>query len=369
MKVIQLLPELNSGGVERGTLDVSNHLGRLGHESVVLSNGGRMVELVHAGGGRSIQLPIHLKRPSALLLIPQLRRIFRDERPDLVHARSRLPAWLTWLAWSGLDRRTRPRFLTTFHGFYSVNAYSRIMTRGERVIAVSESIRDFMMRRFRLPSERIVVIHRGVDPEQFRRGYSPSSDWLAKWRAEHPYLEGEHLLLLPGRLTRMKGQEDLVDLIASLRRRGIPAHGMMVGEIVEAKRRFVDELKQRARDRGVGEFIHLTGHRTDVRDIMSVSRIVLSLSRDPEAFGRVSLEALSLGRPVIATDHGGVAEQMRLIEPRGLVPCGSPEELLRRTIEFLESPPSPGPIPAQFTLSHMLDSTMGVYDSLMRAGR
>ena len=142
MKVIQILPELNAGGVERGTLEVGKYLTEQGHESIVISNGGRLVEQLEAEGSRHITLPVHKKRLSSLKQVKILRRRFETEKPDILHLRSRLPAWLAYLAWRKMDPLTRPRLVTTVHGFYSVNAYSRIMTKGERVICVSNRVKD-----------------------------------------------------------------------------------------------------------------------------------------------------------------------------------------------------------------------------------
>jgi len=139
MKILQILPELDSGGVERGTLEVAARLVHDGHESLVVSNGGRLVAALENAGSRHITMPVHRKALASLAEIPRLRKLFATEKPDIIHVRSRLPAWLTWLAWKSMDRRTRPRFVTTVHGFYSVNAYSAVMTRGEAVIAVSET--------------------------------------------------------------------------------------------------------------------------------------------------------------------------------------------------------------------------------------
>lgn len=367
MKVLQILPEMNSGGVERGTLEVSNHLCRLGHASIVVANGGRLFGALQSGGAKTIALPVHRKRLSALLLVPKLRRLLVDERPDILHARSRLPAWIAWLAWRGLDPKSRPRFVTTFHGFYSTNAYSRIMTRGERVIAVSDSIRRHLIERYGVPEDRIVLIHRGVDPAAYPRGFAPSEEWLRTWDAEHPELRGKALLLLPGRLTRRKGHEDFVHLIAAARKRGAAVHGLVVGEVSADKRRYLDELQSLASSLGAASDISFLGHRSDVREIMSVSRVVYCLSRIPESFGRTSLESLSLGVPVIATDHGGVAEQLRVIQPEGLVALESPSDLLERTLAFLDRPPQLGRVPEHFSLAHMLDATMEVYRSLVRS--
>ena len=166
--------ELHAGGVERGTLEVGKYLVEQGHESIVISNGGRLVPQLEAEGSRHIRMPVHEKRLGSLSQIKPLRRLFEREKPDILHLRSRLPAWLAYLAWRKLDPSTRPRLITTVHGFYSVNRYSKIMTCGEQVICVSNSVRDYVLKHYPdVPAEKLTVIHRGVDPQAFPYGYQP----------------------------------------------------------------------------------------------------------------------------------------------------------------------------------------------------
>lgn len=367
MKVLQTLPELNSGGVERGTLEVARALVAAGHEALVVSNGGRLVAALEKSGARHVALPVHRKSLGTLLQVGAFRRLLERERPDVLHIRSRVPGWVAWLAWRKLPVATRPRLVSTVHGFYSVNVYSAIMTRGERVIAVSESVRDYIRENYpRVPAERIRVIHRGVAPEEFPRGYRPPAEWLAKWETEHPTFAGKKVLTLPGRITRWKGQQDFIELIAALRDRGVNAHGLIVGDTHPKKRAFLDELRGLASSLALDAHVEFLGHRADVREVMAVSDVVYSLSRDPEAFGRVSLEAAALGRPVIGYDHGGVGEQLRVLLPEGLVPVGDTAALAATTERFLVVPPAPAAVAAPFTQAAMTGATLGVYGEVLR---
>ncbi|EIP97504.1 glycosyltransferase [Opitutaceae bacterium TAV1] len=369
MKVLQILPELNSGGVERGTLEVAAHLVARGHEALVVSHGGRLVKDLEAAGGRHIAMPVHRKHPSSLLQARPLRRLFERERPDVVHIRSRVPGWIAWLAWRKMNPATRPHLVSTVHGFYSVNAYSAIMTRGERVIAVSESVRDYVRKNWpralavREPG-RLTVIHRGVDPQAYGRDFAPSAEWLAGWRRERPELDGRDVLLLPGRLTRWKGQEDFFQLVANLLRQGLPVHGVLAGETHPRKREYEGELRALAGRLGIAERVTFLGHRNDLREVMAMARMVFSLSIQPEAFGRVSMEAMALGRPVVAYDHGGVAEQLRVMFPRGLVAPGDVRAATGRTQELLLQPETPADVAPEFTLARMTEATLEVYRGL-----
>lgn len=367
MKVIQILPELNSGGVERGTLEIGDALVAEGHESIVISNGGRQVEALEQSGSRHIALPVHHKGFSALGLIRTLRKVFQEEKPDIIHVRSRLPAWIAWLAWRRMNPQTRPHLVSTVHGSYSVSFYSAIMTKGERVIAVSSSIRDYIRQNYPKTNPSLIrVIPRGVKPcGQDER--LPDATWLATWKQQQPQLEDKKVLLLPGRITRWKGQEDFIHMMATLKGQGRKVHGLLAGETHAKKRAYMDELHVLAESLGVQDDITFLGHRSDVRQIMQVSDLVFSLSSPPEAFGRVSLEAIAMGVPVVGYDHGGVAEQLAAMYPRGRVPVGDVKQLEKTVIDILDHPDKPAAVAPQFTLEAMCRSTLDVYRELHSA--
>jgi len=370
MKVLQILPALNSGGVERGTLEVGGHLVANGHQALVVSNGGRQVAALEALGARHLAMPVHRKRLSALAQVGRLRALLEAERPDILHIRSRLPGWLAWLAWRGLPVASRPRLVSTVHGFYSVNGYSGVMTRGEEVIAVSASVRDYVMANYpRVAAERLSVIHRGVDPAIYYPSYEPPATWVEAWQHEQPQLRGKLILLMPGRLTRWKGQEDFLHVVAALRAAGVPVHGLLAGEAHAAKTEFRDELQRLTKLLGLDADVTFLGHRSDLREVMAVSNLIFSLSRDPEAFGRVSLEAMALGKPVVAYAHGGVGEQLGAMFPDGLVAVGEVGEVARRSEEILAKSLRPAALADEFTLGRMLEGTLGVYARLLESPR
>lgn len=364
MKVIQLVPELNAGGVERGTLEIGRFLAANGHTSIVVSGGGRMVSQLLDEGSRHIGLTVGRKRLGSLRLVPRLRRLFKQERPDIVHVRSRFPAWLTWLAWRKMDPTTRPRLISTVHGFYSVNAYSKIMTCGERVICVSESVRDYVLKNYpSVNTEKLTVIHRGVDTSEYPYGYRPSPEWLDRWIAENPRVKDRYVVTLPGRITRWKGQLDFLEVIRLLRKRKVAAHGLIVGEPHRHKHAFFAEVQHAVEVTGLDPHITFLGHRSDLREVMAVSDVVVSCSTDPEAFGRVTLEALSLGRPVAGYDHGGVHEQLTALLPDGLIPVGDIQSMADRLAEWVSEPVLPQ-TKNPFTLLQMQRSVIEVYQSM-----
>jgi len=362
VKIIQILPELNAGGVERGTLELGKFLCENGHESLVISNGGRLVPQLEAEGSRHITLPVHKKRLRSLAQIKVLRRILETEQPDILHLRSRMPAWLAYLAWRKLHPAKRPRLITTVHGFYSVNAYSKIMTRGERVICVSNSVREYVLKNYPdVPKEKLTVIHRGVDPAQYHPAYRPDPAWLHRWQHEHPQLAGKFLITLPGRITRWKGQLDFIQIIAALKAKSLPVHGLLVGEAHPRKLDFLAEVNNAIREAGLENDLTLTGHRSDLREILACSDVVVSCSTDPEAFGRVTLEALSLGRPVAAYAHGGVAEQLDAMLPEGKIKVGDDTAMTDIIARWHQQAPRPGNN-QNFTLSCMQATILKAYE-------
>jgi glycosyltransferase involved in cell wall biosynthesis len=366
MKVLQILPELNSGGVERGTLEVADYLIKNGHEALVVSNGGRQVEALEKLGGRHITMPVHRKSIASLFQVRAFRKLLEKEKPDILHIRSRVPGWIAWLAWRKMDPATRPRLVSTVHGFYSVSFYSAVMTKGERVIAVSNSIREYILKNYpQTPAERISMIYRGIDRADYPLNYQPSTEWLEQWKSENPQLGGKELFLLPGRITRLKGHADFFDLLSELKQKGYQVHGLVVGDTHLKKRAYLEELRSLVGDKGLKDSVTFTGHRSDVREIMAASQVVCALSQQPESFGRTVLEALAIGKPVLGYDCGGVGELLEVIFPEGRVKLMDSAGLLDAAIRVLADKPIPKIPDATFNLDSMCAGTLKLYEELV----
>ena len=363
LTVVQLIPGLHSGGAERSALEIGRALVRAGHRSVVISAGGRLVDQLKAEGSEHITLDIGRKSPRTLLRVGALRRVLAEIQPDIVHARSRLPAWIGWWAMRGLKQR--PHFVTTVHGLNSPGRYSAILLRGERVIAVSQTLRDYVLSHYRwLEPSRVRVIPRGIDPEAFPYGHRPDDAWHKAFFTEFPRLAGAPLLTLPGRGTRLKGHHDAIELIAELKRRGIDARLLLLGVIEPGREAYVAELRELIRARGIESQVVLTPPRNDVRDIYAISALVLQLSNKPESFGRTVVEALSLCRPVLGYAHGGVGELLAELYPAGRVPVGDRERLVERAAELLRVAP-PIPMLQSYRLSDMQQATLALYEEVV----
>jgi glycosyltransferase involved in cell wall biosynthesis len=367
--VLQVLPALEVGGVERGTLEVAAALVKQGHKSIVISSGGHMVEQLEEEGSIHIKLPIGKKSPFTFKLIPRLKKIFNEHNIDIIHVRSRMPAWVCYLTWRSMPKETRPVFITTVHGPYSVNFYSKIMVRGECIIAISEFIHRYISKNYPdIDKKKIQVIYRGVDPKQYYQGFEPSPEWLRDWKREHTALHEKFLITLPARITRWKGHDDFIEIISKLRDSGLPVHGLIAGGAHPRRKQYLKELQSRIHAKKLDDHITFLGHRNDMKEIMSISDIVLSLAKEPEAFGRTALEALSLGTPVVAYNHGGAVEVLDRLFPRGRVKPFNIDETTRLIIELYKNPTTvkhENP----FTLESMLNKTITLYENNINKNR
>lgn len=366
MNVLQILPALDAGGVERGTLEIAEALVHGGHGATVMSAGGRLEPDLRALGATHLTWPIGRKSPRTLLLVPRFRKLLASGAFDLIHVRSRLPAWITWLAWRGLPTGSRPRLVTTVHGLNSVNAYSAIMLRGERVIVVSNTVRDYVTQHYPgLDQRRLVVIPRGIRPADFPHGYKPEADWHVAFISAYPALAGpEPWLCLPGRGTRIKGHHHALRLVADLAAAGQRVKLLLLGARQPGRDHYTETLERMAGDFGISGQVVFTEPRRDVRDVYASCAAVLQVSTKPEAFGRTVVEALNLGVPVVGFDHGGTGEILARLFPEGLVAYGDRTGLAARTAEILARRPRV-PEFSEFRLETMQEQTLAVYQDLL----
>lgn len=366
MKIMQILPELNSGGVERGTLEIARALIQAGHQSLVVSNGGRLVAELEAEGSSHLSLAVHKKALSSLLQVRPLRKLIEQHQPDIIHVRSRVPAWLTHFALKGIPAHKRPHLISTVHGFYSINRYSQIMTQAEKVIAVSDSVVKYINDNYKnCPPENIVRIYRGIDPEAFPHAYMPPASWLHQTFHDFPQLQNKFLLCLPGRITRLKGHETLIEILQQLKQDYPQLHAVVVGGAAPKKQDYLNELESKIQDLGLQEHITFVGHRSDIREWLALSDVVLSLSNQAETFGRTVLEALSLGTPVLGWNRGGVAEILSTLHPNGLVEIDDQNSLVNKIKMEITHPSTIAPV-HDFSLSDMCSNTLALYEDIVK---
>ena len=300
MNILQMVPNLELGGVERGTIDLAGALVKDGHGAIIISNGGVLLNELEGTDIKHYSLPVHRKSVVSIFsLIAPVRKIIREEQIDLVHARSRVPAWIGYLA----SKKEKVPFVVTAHGFYRRHWGSRVMGFGKRVIVVSMPLKEYMKRNFRLSEEKLRLVHRGVDLDKIK-----SSSGLEDSGRLRKQLAGQaqNLIAMIGRLTPRKGVLFFLEALAYLKRENYSFCALIVGQA--AKEDFLKRLKEKVRKENLEKEVIFTGRRDDIPQIISALDLLVFPSVEPESFGRVVVEALLLGKPVVATDIGGVKD-------------------------------------------------------------
>jgi glycosyltransferase involved in cell wall biosynthesis len=369
--ILQVLPELRSGGVERGTIEIARAIQQAGWRALVASEGGSMLPSVLHCGAKHIQLPLGTKNPFKIWQnARKLADVIRDYEVDIVHARSRAPAWSAWYA----CKLTGAKFMTTFHGTYGMQnrlkkKYNSIMVKGERVIAISHFIADHIQKNYEVDASKIRIIHRGVDLKLFHPNLFSHQrmEFLVKeWRlpVDLP------LVLFAGRITRWKGQDVFIKALAALPHRNFFAVILGDDKKHESFRRELEELITSLHLEG---HVRIASHTPHITEAYMLARAVVATSIEPEAFGRVVLEAQAMGKPVIATNQGGPQETVEHGETGLLVTPGDVDELSRAIDNALslddelqrQIEKSAMQSATRFSLDAMCEKTLAVYQELL----
>jgi glycosyltransferase involved in cell wall biosynthesis len=368
--VLQVVPALEVGGVERGTVEVAAALAEAGWNAVVVSAGGRLVREIERVGARHIVLPLAAKNPLAIAVnARRLAALITREEIDLVHARSRAPAWSALIA----AHHTGRPFVTTFHNAYGAGSwpkrrYNSVMARGDRVIAISRFVADHAAATYGVPKERLRIIERGVDLDYFdaaRVGADRLAELARAWRLD----EGGPVVMLPGRLTSWKGHGILIEALDRLGRRDLRC--LFVGG---GGGRYREALERRIAALGLAGICRFVDHAADMPAAYLLADVVVSASTRPEGFGRVIVEALAMGRPVIATDHGGAREILGDRDIGWLIPPGDVAALALALGEVLALDPALRAAQAhrglavvrgRFSRARMTDLTLSVYREVL----
>jgi len=374
--ILQVIPSLDAGGAERTTIEIAQALTRAGFRALVASEGGRLEGELGAAGGELVRMPLNTKSPHRIMANAMgLRDLIRKRSVRLVHARSRAPAWSALLA----ARMARVRFVTTYHGIYNAGTafkrfYNSVMARGDAVIANSRWTADHIKKEHKIDPSRLAVIPRGVDLSRFDpHGVAPER--ISAMRAGWGVPPGSTVILLPGRLTRWKGQELMIEALTRLKQKGALAQvcAVLAGD-AQGRDGYVRELQALATLRRLQDAISIPGHVSDMPAAYLAADIVVSASTDPEAFGRVAAEAGAMGRPVIATDHGGARETVLPHESGLLVTPGSAEALANALAAMLSLTPDErsamgakgrAHIAAHYSVDSMCAATLAVYRRLL----
>ncbi|MDP2357449.1 MAG: glycosyltransferase family 4 protein [Beijerinckiaceae bacterium] len=307
--ILQIIPELNAGGAERTTVDIAEALVAAGARALVACEGGRLVSELQARGGLWIPFAAKTKNPLRMALnVRKLQAIIRRERVDLVHARSRAPAWVALVA----AKRAGVPFVTTYHGAYAGTStlkvqYNSVMARGDVVIANSQFTRDRIVEMHPFAKERIVVIHRGADLRAFQPDQvAPARVQTLRraWGVE----PDERIVLLAARLTSWKGQRVLIDAAKALKERGLQGVSFILAGDEQGRTGYAKELDDRIAAAGLNGIVRRVGHCADMPAAFQAADVVCVPSIEPEAFGRSAVEAQAMGVPVVVTNIGAAPE-------------------------------------------------------------
>jgi glycosyltransferase involved in cell wall biosynthesis len=352
--VVQILPALNNGGVERGTVEMANYLAENGHTSIVISAGGIMQEKL-SSTVQHIIMDVGKKSLLSLLLINKLKKFFMTKNVDIVHARSRLPAWLVYKAIARIKKQ-KPKFITTIHGLYSVKRYSSIMARGDNVIAVSQTAANYVMENYpHYLKQKPHIIYRGIDPKEFSYGHQPELHWLTSWNKENPELIDQKTVLLPGRLTALKGVKDLLTWLKAKEN-----DALLLLTANPDSDKYAVRLDQWFNQQGVQNRVKWVGFQKSMADLYAVVDVVVSTSTRAESFGRTVVESLAVGTPVVGYNHGGVGEILNELFPQGCVEVGNTQQLSSQLNSVLITKPQVAD-KQTFLLDNMLSQTLKVY--------
>lgn len=370
--ILQICPRLNSGGIERGTVDVAIALKQAGYQTIVASGGGRSVAELNAAGVTHIELPLYRKLPHAIAANGRrLRQLIHEHGVTLVHARSRAAVWSAYCALKG----TAIPFVTSCHsphgaGFLNLKKlYNRPMTYGTRVIAISDFIADYLRRDYQLAEDKLRIIYRGIDVTEFDPARYTHQQ-LTALKTHYHIPHNKTIILLPGRITRWKGQDVMIEALALLNNPHL--HVIMVGRV--DSKDFFNELQARIDSLQLKTQVQFIDECFDIAPLYAVADITLSTSRKPEAFGRVAVEAQAMQSTVIATHLGAARETVIPDETGFLVTPDNPQQLsaaIQHALSLSQDELNAlhqrarERVITTFNKQHMLQQTLAVYEECL----
>lgn len=371
--IMQIIPELGPGGAEQGCIDVAREIVESGAKAIVVSHGGPRVHELDRMGALHINLPVHSKNPLIILRNAKLlQKLIKTHHVDIVHVRSRAPAWSAYMA----CKKTPAIFMSTCHAPYNINGkakrwYNSAITRGERVIAISDYVASYLQKEYNVSPSRIRKIHRGIILEKFHPTAVTPERMITianEWRIP----DGSNVVLLPGRLTRWKGHHVLIDAMARLNRPDLFC--VIIGSD-QGRSEYRKELEEFIQEKNLAGRVRIVDHCDDMPSAYMLASVVVSASTDPEGFGRIPVEAQAMGRPIVATNHGGARETVLDGQTGWLVPhsdgaamAGAIDQAMNLTANqrAILATRAMSHVANHFTKDIMVDKTMNVYAELLR---
>lgn len=362
MHIVQLLPELNQGGVERGTVELSGELVKRGHQSTVISAGGKLAEQIEKDGGRHITLDVCSKNPLTFFQRAQrLETELLKLNPEILHVHSRIPAWLCHFA----NKTLRIPLVTTVHGFNHVSWYSRIMTQGDAVICVSHPLKKHIQQHYDLAGRNPRVIPCGVNLSTFDPAMIDHA-WISQFKSQQG-LTGKYIVTHAGRITPLKDHETFIRGICACRNDIPNIRGLIVGDAARNKQALYRQLRRLVRELGADDLIVFAGSQNQMPEVYALSDVLVSSSKKPESFGLTLVESLAMNTPIIASRHGGVLDIIEEGKNGLLFTPKDPNELASRIIAMRDRPMSNlrESIVEKFSLDKTATETIAVYETLL----
>jgi glycosyltransferase involved in cell wall biosynthesis len=371
--IAQIIPELGPGGAEQGCIDIAGEIVKSGSKAIVISNGGPRVHELARVGAMHIDLPVHSKNPITMWRnIARLKKLIKEHNIDILHVRSRAPAWSAMMA----CKNSAARYMTTCHAPYNFKSkykqiYNSAITKGERVIAISNYVADYLLRNYKVDHRNIRLIHRGIPLEKFHPTMVKPGHLIQinqTWRLP----DGCLVVMMPGRLTRWKGHDVLIEAMAKINRSDVIC--VLIGSD-QGRAEYRKELEDKIDALNLEGRIRIIDHCDDMPAAYMLSTVVVSASTDPEGFGRIPVEAQAMGRPVIATDHGGAQETILRGQTGWLVPPNDAQALAHAIEEALSltnvqrsnlATRAMMHVAEHFSKEQMADATLNVYAELIQ---
>jgi glycosyltransferase involved in cell wall biosynthesis len=372
--IMQIIPELGPGGAEQGCIDMAAEIIKSGAQAIVVSHGGARIHELARMGAVHINMPVHSKNPVTMAAnVKAIRNLILRYNVHIVHARSRAPAWSAYRA----CKKTRAHFMTTCHAPYNISGrtkrkYNSVMAKGERVIAISNHVAQYLVDNYDIDPNVIRLIHRGVAMDRFHPT-AVTPERMIKLSREWRIPDGSNIVMLPGRVTRWKGHHILIEAIHMLARQDIFC--VLIGSD-QGRTEYREELEAAIQEKGLGGQVRIVDHCNDMPAAYMLATVAVSASTDPEGFGRIPIEAQAMGRPIIGTDHGGAQETIVKGETGWLVPPSDAGAMARALEEALSLDATQRSvlatramthIAANFTREQMCDKTLDVYAELLQS--
>ena len=361
MRIVQLLPELNEGGVERGVVELNREYVKLKIESYVISAGGKLENQINLDGGKHIKFDVCSKNIFTVFSrVVKLKKILKEIKPDIIHVRSRVPAWLIYFA----NKSLKIKVVSTVHGFNSVGFYSSIMQKADAVICVSNSIKEYIQKHYKTSESKITVIPRGIDLELFNPK-NIDNDFINNFKKEFN-LENRFIVSSVGRVTQLKDYETFIKAISLVKKELPNIVALIVGGVRSDKEDYLNSLKNLIKELNLEDNIIFTGSQSKIEQIYALSDVIVSSSKKPESFGRAVAEAICMNKPVIATNHGGVKDIIIENENGFFFEVGDEKELANNILKARNlSFDGYNYISNNFSLGNMVNRTIDVYKGIL----